>query len=229
MQVNRTEQKIYITIQEAMLLKRKLDAILPRDKNSQSEKGYEIRTLYFDTVDDRCCAEKEDGLRIHEKIRIRIYGINSDIIKLESKMKVGDAQIKKSMAIDKQTLDALIKGDYHVLLNIDNPMAQYFFTKLSDAMMPKCIIQYDRLSYCLPTNNIRITFDSNIRATESSFDLFAQPLLTHPIAPPDCVILEVKYNNFLFDYIKDALRGVRKSPSSFSKYFYGRTFHRYMI
>ena len=67
MQVKRTEQKIIITAQEALKLRRNLDPIMPRDSHSISTDGYEIRSLYFDTVEDRCCAEKEDGLRIHEK------------------------------------------------------------------------------------------------------------------------------------------------------------------
>lgn len=229
MQVKRTEQKIVITVQEAMQLQKRLDNIMPRDSHSKSYDGYEIRSLYFDTVADRCCAEKEDGLSVHEKIRIRTYGSNSDVIKLECKRKVGEFQTKKSLIIDRQTCESLIKGDYSVLLKIENPMGKMFYEKLSSGMFPKCIIQYKRMSYNIDTNNIRITFDSDIRTTESSFDIFKENLLTYPIAPGDMVILEVKYNNFLFDYIKDALKSVRKSPTSFSKYFGGRTFYRHMI
>jgi hypothetical protein len=96
-------------------------------------------------------------------------------------------------------------------------------------MMPKVIIQYRRVSYCLPTNSTRITFDYRVRATESSFDLFRPQLNTHPILPEELVILEVKYNNFLLSYIKQALRTMGRSTSSFSKYFSGRSFYRHYL
>ena len=229
LQVKRTEHKFIIDQKECLRLKSIFGQIMPKDKYCVSKDGYEIRTLYFDTVGDRCCAEKEDGLRFHEKIRIRIYGISDKVIKLESKKKDGEAQVKRSMKIDREMCEELIKKNYSVLLKSSEPMAAYFYRKLSDGMLPKVIIQYQRFSYCLNVNNIRITFDSNIRATESCFDLFKENLLTHPVTPYNIVILEVKFNGFLLDYIKKALRNVNTLPSSFSKYFNGRQFYRHMI
>ena len=229
MQVNRTEQKIIIKRTEAARLAHHLGQIMPLDPFCVKGAGYEIRTLYFDTLADRCCVEKEDGLQVHEKIRARIYGTDDRVIKLESKKKNGDRQVKRSLLIDRNTLEALCDGEYTPLLRRPEPLAGYFFKKLSAGMFPKAVVQYQRLSYCLDLNNIRITFDSDIRATEATFDLFQQPLQAHPILPQDLVILEVKYNNFLLGYIKNALREVRRSPTSFSKYFNGRSFYRSMI
>ena len=229
LEVVRTEHKIMINQKERVILEGRLDLIMPKDKHSTSSTGYEIRTLYFDSVDDRCVYEKLDGLRNHEKIRMRIYGHSNQVIKLESKRKVGEFQVKKTMLIDKETAIELSKGNYGILLKNENPMALMFYQKLSKGMRPKTIIQYQRLSYCLDTNNIRITFDSNIRATECCFNLFQEPLLAHPIIPQNYLILEVKYNGFLFDYIKEALKVVNKSSSSYSKYLAGRDFYRGFI
>ena len=229
MQVKRTEHKILLNQTEALMLKKKLDLIMPRDEHCKTSDGYEIRSLYFDTIWDRCCAEKEEGLRYHEKIRARIYGINGDVIKLELKEKDGEAQTKRTMVIDRETLDQLSKGEYELLLKCEDPMAAVFYKKLSAGMVPKNIIVYQRMSYCLDVNNIRITFDSKVEATEASFDLFEDPLLTHPVLQENLVILEVKYNNFLLDYIKNALQQVEGMPASYSKYFAGRSFYRHMI
>ena len=229
MQVIRTESKIQISRTEMLRLSARLAQIMPRDRYSSSPDGYEVRTLYFDTLGDRSCVEKEDGLRFHEKIRVRIYGTDDRVIKLESKRKDGAGQVKQSMLISREMLRELVAGHYGVLLNHPDPMALYFYRRLSEGMMPKTIIQYQRLSYCLNVNNVRITFDYNIRATEASFDLFADPLLTHPILAADQVILEVKFNHFLPGYLKKALQDVRRSPTSFSKYYGGRTFHRTML
>ena len=165
----------------------------------------------------------------HEKIRARIYGTNDRIIKLESKRKNGEFQTKDSMLIDRNTLENLCVGNYNVLLQSNDPLAMYFYIKLSQGMAPKVIIQYKRVSYCAAGNHTRITFDTDIRATESNFDLFQEKLLTYPILSSDQTIMEVKYNNFLFGYIKEALAGVKKSTTSFSKYFNGRMFYKYMI
>ena len=229
MEVQRTEQKIILTKAEALLLQKRLAAIMPLDSYCIHGKGYEIRSLYFDTLADRSFVEKADGLLVHEKIRARIYGSGDQVIKLETKRKVGDAQTKRSLVIRRDTLDQLSRGQYQGLLSYDDPLALYFYQKLSRGMMPKSIVQYKRLSYCILVNNTRITFDYDIRATESCFDLYREPLLTHPILPSDKVILEVKFNNFLLGYIKDALNTLHKSTASFSKYANGRSFYRSMI
>ena len=62
----------------------KLSHILQVDKHSKYE-GYEIRSLYFDSIDDRDFQEKEDGIEIRRKIRLRNYGSNSTFAKLEMK------------------------------------------------------------------------------------------------------------------------------------------------
>ena len=229
MQVKRTEQKFILNSQERVLAQKRIGAVMPKDRYCVSAEGYEIRSLYFDTFSDRACAEKEEGLQVHEKIRARIYGTDDRIIKLESKRKNGELQTKDSMLIDRKTLDNLCVGNYSVLLQNNDPMAMYFYIKLSQGMAPKAIIQYKRVSYCVAGNNARITFDSDIRATESNFDLFREHLLTYPILSADQTIIEVKYNIVLFGYIKEALAGVKKSTTSFSKYFNGRMFYKYMI
>lgn len=71
-------------------------------------------------------------------------------------------------------------------------------------------------------NNIRITFDHQIEATEANFDLFDPKLLMHPVMGQGLAVLEVKYNGFLLSYIKDMLNGINKSELSVSKYCIAR-------
>ena len=75
----------------------------------------------------------------------------------------------------------------------------------------------------VPTNDIRLTFDSDIRATESSFDLFAENLPLYPVFPPDKVILEVKYNRFMLSYISDLISVVEARKITSSKYCLSRS------
>lgn len=226
LQVKRTERKFLIDRHEQMQMIRRLDQVMRRDSHATSPEGYEVRTVYFDSLSNRCCIEKEDGLRIHEKIRIRIYGHDDRVIKLESKRKDGDYQLKRSLMIDRALLEELLSGNYAPLLQLEDPMGVYFYEKLAEGMMPKAIIQYQRLSFCLKANDTRITFDSSIGSTESCKDLFRPYLLTYPVLPMDQVVMEVKYNHFLMGYIQNVISSIEQSPTSFSKYYNGRAFCR---
>lgn len=227
--VHRTENKFLLNRLEAARLIRRLDAVMPRDVYCTGPDGYEVRSLYFDTLTDRSCVEKLDGLEVHQKIRARIYGTDDGVIKLERKRKVGEHQTKDSMRIPRELLEELSRGCYGGLLELEDPLAPMFYGELSRGMLPKNIVQYRRLSFCLDTNNTRITFDSDIRATEACVDLFQEPLLAHPLLPSDILVLEVKFNNCLLGYIRSALNGIHASPASFSKYMNGRSFYRSVI
>jgi hypothetical protein len=229
MDVKRTEHKYIVRYEESLQFRQQLDRIMPRDIHCSGMAGYEVRSLYFDTVGDRCCAEKEDGLLDHEKIRIRTYDPQGQIIKLESKKKRGEVQRKRSMVISREICDCLCTGRYSVLLDSKEPDAMYFYRKLAEGMVPKAVVQYSRMSYCLPVNNTRITFDTDIRATESCLDLFRDPLQAHPILPEDLAVVEVKFNNFLLGYIRSTLDRMNWAEGSFSKYFSGRSHYRYLI
>lgn len=114
--------------------------------------------------------------------------------------------------------ESLIKGKYEVLKEYDNDLAKELYAIMSlECYRPKCIIEYKRNAYILLENNIRITIDENIRGTEESFDIFSDNLNLNNIL--DSTVLEVKYNNFLFSYIKDLLCLVDSDESAISKYW----------
>ena len=229
MQVNRTEHKLIISCREQARLVCRLGQLMPLDPHCAGLRCYQVRSLYFDTVADRCCTEKEDGLLVHEKLRLRLYSPQDTLVKLESKRKVGAVQTKKTMLISRPKAQKLIDGDFSWLLAEQTPMALYFYRRFSQGYRPKAIIEYDRLSFCLNFNNTRITFDSSIRSTESCLDLFREELQMRPILSPGLTVMEIKFNNFLPDYLKQALRDLRQSPGSFSKYTAGRFFYRNTI
>ena len=78
-------------------------------------------------------------------------------------------------------------------------------------------------------NKIRITFDHNIVATESNFNIFDPNLNQNFMMNTFFVILEVKYNGFLLSYIKDLLNDCNKSELSVSKYCLGRTISKHYL
>ena len=87
---------------------------------------------------------------------------------------------------------------------------------------PKTIVQYRRKAFIAKENNIRVTFDSELVSTESSFDLFSEKLNMNYVMDPYDVVMEVKFNGFLLEYIKQLLNDIDKSELSVSKYSLAR-------
>lgn len=219
--VSRRETKYLLDRRKADSIKMKMRAILPVDRQGSAD-GYLVRSLYFDTVHDKDYYDKVDGLETRRKIRLRIYGHEDDGAKLEVKEKQGSDQWKRSATITREEAEELIQGDYRRLRrNYDSPFVRAVLNKMEmEGYVPKTIIEFRRLAFMSSTNNTRITFDTNLQATEANFDLFGERLAFYPILYP--VILEVKYNNFLLSYIKDTLALADETPVSTSKYCLGR-------
>mgnify|MGYP000924663379 CR=1 FL=1 len=90
-EVLREEKKFLISLSQFYKYKHKFSKVLESDKHSKDE-GYMIRSLYFDTIDDKDYQEKEDGIELRRKIRLRIYDTNTSFASLEMKQKQGAQQ-----------------------------------------------------------------------------------------------------------------------------------------
>lgn len=221
--VMRTEKKFLISLYKAIVLSNKLGSVLFVDSHNGTE-GYMVRSLYFDSVDDRDYYEKEDGLLIRKKIRLRVYSPDDKVVKLEKKEKHGDNQCKRTLNISREAAKQMILGNYDELFKNPHPFAQELYHDLvTGSYVPKCMVEYRRKAFIVPENDTRITIDSNIYASESSFDLFCESFNGYPVSHCDDVTLEVKYNNFLLSYVKDLFDSCQKTQVSYGKYYLGRS------
>ena len=185
--------------------------------------GYQVRSLYFDSLSNRDFQEKEDGLELRRKFRLRVYSPDADFALFEMKQKQGPYQRKRSLRLSRREAQALIEGDYSVLLNSGSEFGQECYSIMEMwAYRPKTVVEYDRFAFIAPENSIRITFDSGIRANEVNFNIFDRNLVLNSVMSPFAVVLEVKYNGFLLSYIKHMLLPVQKSELSVSKYCMAR-------
>jgi len=220
--VLRREEKYLLTLREALRCASRFERVLRPDTYSQHG-AYQIRSLYFDTVDDRDFHDKLTEQNCRKKIRLRIYTPSDSRVKLELKQKENIYQKKSSLLISREDALALIDGRYSVLLNYEDTFACEIFTMFSkECYRPKTIIEYSRRAFMAKENNIRLTFDQDIRALEGNFDLFAPVLPMYPVLPLDQVIFEVKYNQFMLGYITDIISCVNRRSVSASKYCLGR-------
>ena len=223
MQRKRTEQKIITSVHDAVMLKRKLQLIMQTDEHCKSSCGYTVRTLYFDTVDNKLYKNNKQT-SLHEEIRIRFYPDGDEKIKLQYKRTDNDMLKKESFAIDENTFYELVRGNYAVLLAIDDEKAHSFYWKLNKGLVPKKIVEFKRFSYLQPLNNIKISIDTDIRATHNSFDILDKSIIAYPAAPCDMAVIDIKYDGFLFEYIKDTLRILKKFPCDYSVYSVSKDF-----
>lgn len=220
--VSRQEKKFLCDLVAAKKLEVTLGQIMKPDSHNGAD-GYMIRSLYFDTLHDRDYVEKLFGVHLRRKVRVRIYDPTSDFALLEVKQKEGENQRKRSLPITRQEARRLSSGDYSFLLKRPEPFAQEVHGLLCiNGYMPKAIVDYNRKAFVVQENKIRVTLDSNIRATETNLDLFDANLCTYPVFDPFNVVLEVKFDGFLLSYVRDALNQVEKSELAVSKYCLSR-------
>ena len=221
-EVLRQEKKYLISLDRYYYLSRQFSRVLIEDTHSSGD-GYLVRSLYFDDIDDTDYEEKVSGVEVRKKIRLRNYGLNSKSAKLELKQKQGQWQKKRSLTLDKGKALRLINCDYTALLECKSDFADECFGIMNmRCYRPKAIVSYTRKVFVAKENETRITFDHNIKGTESFFDIFSNNLSEIPVVDPYMVVLEVKYNNFLLSYIKDIIQTCNESERAVSKYCLGR-------
>ena len=220
--VYREEKKFLLNAEEFITRSHMLEQFMIQDEHNGAL-GYKIRSLYFDTEYDEDFFGKLEGLELRRKIRLRIYDPKDQFAKLEMKQKQGVYQLKRSLSITREDAIRLTEGDYSPLLNYSEPFAAecYALMRMQN-YRPKTIVEYNRKAFIAKENKIRITFDSNIIATETDMNLFSENLNMYSVMDKFGVVLEVKFNGFLLGYIKDMLAVTNKSELSVSKYMLAR-------
>ena len=201
---------------------RELMQVMISDPHNKGD-GYPIRSLYFDSLDDRDFEEKDEGIELRRKIRLRNYGPGSDFAMLEMKQKEGPMQKKRSVRLARKDAIRLTEGDYTPLLYCREPFAQECYTVMNTwCYRPKAVVEYRRIALIAKENKIRVTFDHHIIGTEANMNIFDPHLQEYPVWDPGLAVLEVKYNGFLLSYVKDLLERCGKSELSVSKYALSR-------
>lgn len=215
----RHELKYFINPAELEALRARLRGALAMDRYCVGGRPYVIRSLYFDDIDDSAFYDKQAGVMHRDKYRIRIYRYSDKEIFLERKRKMGDLIQKSSVQITRRLCDQLIAGDPAGLYKAQNPLLQDVYVQMRTRLLrPRVIVDYAREAYLHPAEDVRITFDLGLRSGLHSVDLFNPNLPT--VCPHDrnVEILEVKFNNYLPDYIAALLSGVSAERSAVSKY-----------
>ena len=217
----RHELKHCINAADYAQLRARLRIVAKPDENAGADGGYKIRSLYFDNYSDKAIAEKLSGLSKREKFRLRYYNGDISFIRLERKSKANRLAYKENAAITERQCAAILAGNYESIKLPDVPLLMELYTKIHyQNLRPRNIVDYNREAYVYRAGNVRITLDSNIRTSNSVAGFLNPNLTTIPAA--NAIILEIKYDGFLPDIIRDILQIGYGNQTEFSKYVVGR-------
>lgn len=213
----RHEWKHEINFSDMLILRSRLAAVAKRDPHAK-DGSYKIRSLYFDTAKDTALREKIDGVNIREKFRIRYYNDDTSYITLEKKSKINGLCQKESTVITEEQAKAIVDGDYSFMMESGQPLLQELYTKMrKQGLRPKTIVDYTREPFVYGPGNVRVTMDYDIRTGLHCTDFLNQNSITIPAGNAP-IILEVKWDAFLPDIIRDAVGLKDRRATAFSKY-----------
>lgn len=215
----RHEIKLLLSEAECASLRTKLAALLPLDPNTGDDGEYFIRSLYFDDVSHKSYYEKLAGVADRKKYRLRVYNCSDAVIKLECKEKRGDRIRKRSVALSRECADKICEGDFSLLKDVKNPLADEVYSLAGGrGLKSSVIVDYDREAYLHPVSNVRLTFDKALHAGIRGTDVFDSELQTVPVFCDGSVIFEVKYDDILPKFLQPVIASARGSRLALSKF-----------
>lgn len=213
----RHEVKHEIMMSDMIAIRQRLRAVAKTDPHAVDGK-YQIRSLYFDTPEDKALLEKQNGVSRRQKFRIRYYNGDKSLIRLEKKSKAGGLGTKISAPLSEEQVRSIERGEIVWMRESDRDLIREFYAKMmAERLQPRTIVDYTREPFIYEPGNVRVTLDYNIRSGLTNTDFLNPSCVTVPAAFGVCV-MEVKWDAFLPEIIRDAVQlpGVR--AGAFSKY-----------
>ena len=219
----RHEWKYQISAADHLVIRQRVRAVMRSDPHAKDGK-YAIRSLYFDNPRDKALREKVDGYNMREKFRIRFYNLDPSVIHLEKKSKLNGLGTKFSAPLSAEEAQAIVDGDTAWMMDSGRPLVQELYVKMrSQGMAPKTIVDYEREPFIFDAGNVRVTFDYHLCTGLSCTDFLNPdtPMIPAGNAP---ILMEVKWDEYLPDIIKDCVYTPGRRVGAFSKYAQCRIF-----
>lgn len=213
----RHEWKHEINDADLRTLRMRLQAIMKSDPHAKDGK-YMIRSLYFDTWADRALREKLNGVSVREKFRIRCYNGDTGFIHLEKKSKWNNLGNKQTAGLTAEEAQAIVDGRLDWMKEHPHGLVRELYAKMrTEELRPRTIVDYTREPFVYGPGNTRVTLDYNIRTGLGCTDFLNPDCIMIPAGGAP-IILEVKWDTFLPDIIRDAIQLPGRRAGAFSKY-----------
>ena len=222
----RHELKYRIGYAQYIELRNRLRTVMQNDIHTGADGRYLIRSIYFDNYMDKALREKTDGVPVREKFRIRYYNDDFSFLTLEKKTKDNNLCMKVDARITERECRELLEGKTAWMRAHPSPLVQELYAKMHYQMLrPRVLVSYMREPYIYQAGNVRVTFDSHIRTTLYHREFLEERVIDiDTAAKPQGMVLEVKYDTFLPEIIRQTIQTNTLRQTAFSKYEVCRRF-----
>ncbi len=221
----RHEYKYPISDTEARIISERMRFVMSPDQHTGPDGRYHISSLYFDDCFDSCFLDNENGTDPREKFRIRIYNNSTDRISLECKRKERGKTLKSSCLISVGQVREILEGKVLAVTEDSDPLLKKFAVLQAERnLKPKVIVEYDRLPFVYKAGNVRITLDSQLSSSTDVTHFLDGGYSKRPVMPVGQLLLEVKFDAFLPDWLYASLQLNNLTQTAFSKYYLCRKF-----
>ena len=152
----RHEWKHEINHSDMLALRSRLQAVMVIDSHTINGK-YEIRSLYFDNIQDKALLEKINGVNMREKFRVRYYNGDTSFILLEKKRKINGLCQKEQAQLSAAEAQAISDRNMDMLGKSKKPLIQELYLKMqTQGLQPKTIVDYTREAFVYAPGNVMI-------------------------------------------------------------------------
>ncbi len=227
----RKEYKYLVHIDLLEDLRKALQPYLVLDNFSEQRHKleYTVRSIYYDTKDLSFYYEKQEGLKVRKKLRIRGYNelLGEKVVFLEIKRKYENFNWKNRSPVLYGDLEELFStGNIEelVLSNKHSDKAtldgkRFFYHVFRKSLIPTVLVVYNREAYFGKFDrSIRITFDKFLRyqTFPELSDLYSNDKLRFAI--PNYFLLELKFDLGFPLWLQQIVSGFKLNRIAFSKY-----------
>ncbi len=209
----RYELKYLLSMEQYRFIKKVIS-----EKSTPDEFGLTtIQSLYLDTENDRLVRQSMEKPLYKEKLRLRCYNLNleNQDIYVEMKRKYDGVVYKRRIACKEGQVRDVLSGRMN-----DSQIGRelhYFLSFYSEGLRGKILILYDREAFFDEKNDLRITFDQNLRYRNDHLD-FHTSLEGKSLLDDGYVLMELKTGTALPLWLIRKMEEMNIKKTSFSKY-----------
>jgi len=118
-----------------------------------------------------------------------------------------------------------LSNNISFLLNSKTKILKELYINIKTKLLkPVVIVDYIREAYIFPIGNVRISFDKQLSTPLNSVDIFDNNIPAVHTLNSSIVILEIKFNYILPEFIKNLLQIDKKQRDTISKYLICRQY-----
>ncbi len=212
----RKEKKYLLTAEQYRHMR---DGIMVHDMHPDEFGLHTIASLYYDTPDYQLIRHSLEKPVYKEKLRLRVYGsqvLPEDTAYVEIKKKFKGIVYKRRIAVPlPEAVASLQEGIFREDHGQIGREINFFLQRYP--LSPACWLGYEREAFYSDTENLRITFDENIRFRSEGWDMTLPPT-GQRLVDEGLYLMEVKAPFALPLWLLNVMAECGARNRSFSKY-----------